>query len=344
MILVGDIHLGENEYFPEFIDYQTKELERVVNYAIENESETIWFAGDIFDNRQSINFKTFKRARTIFEKLKDTNIKVIISVGNHDVFHKNSNDIASPELIFGEFKNFVIIKNVPQQIIVEDTKCLFIPWINKENHDESLKIIKESDAKYAFGHLEINGFELVKGMVCKEGFSQSLFKKFDAVFSGHFHLKNLKDKIKYIGSLIQINWNDFGDRKSFYDFDLKNEEITEIPNEREIYKKIIIDENFDHPPISDYQDCFVKVFINCDTESKTDKWVAKLLENVISYEIINNSIILDDIKNLQVENEDFIEILKGFMEEQENMLDEDKEMVVEMLTDVYNRIKKGMAV
>ena len=50
------------------------------------------------------------------------------------------------------------------------------------------------------GHLEISGFEMMKGMKSEHGYDKSIFTKFDSVFSGHFHHKSDDGQIYYLGS------------------------------------------------------------------------------------------------------------------------------------------------
>ena len=63
------------------------------------------------------------------------------------------------------------------------------PWINSQNTISSENIIKETDTSICMGHLEIIGFQMLKGLVNENGLDKSIFRKFDSVFSGHFSYK-----------------------------------------------------------------------------------------------------------------------------------------------------------
>ena len=52
-------------------------------------------------------------------------------------------------------------------------KALFIPWINPENEKETFDLVNSTQAEIAFGHLDINGFEMHAGMVESHGHDKS---------------------------------------------------------------------------------------------------------------------------------------------------------------------------
>jgi hypothetical protein len=57
---------------------------------------------------------------------------------------------------------------------------------------KSLDFIKNTKALYLGGHLDIAGFEMMKGTSQPHGMSADLFDRFDGVYSGHFHTKSSK--------------------------------------------------------------------------------------------------------------------------------------------------------
>ena len=68
----------------------------------------------------------------------------------------------------------------------------FLPWINKENYDESMKFIETVSSPILVGHLELNGYQVMRGMKFSGGLDAKIFQRFEQVLSGHFHTKSQK--------------------------------------------------------------------------------------------------------------------------------------------------------
>ena len=79
-----------------------------------------------------------------------------------------------------------------------------MPWINADNTSHTMKMLKTSDAQICMGHLEINCFEMQKGMVMDHGWDRQEFKRFDMVMSGHYHHKSDDGQVFYLGTPYEI--------------------------------------------------------------------------------------------------------------------------------------------
>ena len=208
--IIGDLHFGKKEDHDIFVKYQIQSYLKVIESIKKQGIKTIILAGDICDNRKYITYTTLQ---IIKKHIIDPELNYIIVVGNHDAYYKNTNKLNAPKELFGEFENVTIIDNEPKEIIIDKDKCLFVPWMNKENSEICMKFIKKSNAKYCFGHFDINGAQMTKGILCGSSLRSDYFKKFERVFSGHFHLTQEIGNIIYIGSMCQLDWNDYGDKK-----------------------------------------------------------------------------------------------------------------------------------
>ena len=82
-----------------------------------------------------------------------------------------------------------------------------------------------------FGHFEIAGFTMHRGMTSEEGLSRDLFRKFEFTFSGHYHHKSDANDIYYLGNPYQLTWQDYGDPRGFHLFDIDSKELTFIQNQ-----------------------------------------------------------------------------------------------------------------
>jgi len=233
----------------------------------------------------------------------------------------------------------------PMEMELEGVPCLFIPWINKENSDKCLSAIEKSKADFCFGHFEINNFEMVKGIKCRNSMSGNIFKHFKGVFSGHFHLKAKKGNIKYLGSLFQLNWNDYGDDKGFYVFDPKNPKMKFISSDYDIYVKLYIDDDFKFTDdLSAYENRILKIYINRKLSKKEDIFLTKIMDDAMSFEIIDNTIILDQIEDIEIKEEDVMEILKEFAEVNKDSIHPDlRDDAIELIKEAHHKIITGVA-
>ena len=96
--------------------------------------------GDAFDSRKSIDYQSLEWAKeVVFDRLKTRNVYMI--VGNHDCYYKNTNNLNSPTLLLQSYENVKIYSEV-SEVIIDNLKVLFIPWINAENFESSINSIK----------------------------------------------------------------------------------------------------------------------------------------------------------------------------------------------------------
>ncbi len=215
ILIIADTHWGCRNDSQAFYPYMHNFFSEVVfPYIDKNNIKHFIHLGDLVDNRRQINIQTAKKLREdFFEPLSyriKNGLKADIICGNHDVFHRQTNDINSlKELIEGKYN--INLYNNPQEI----GNILFLPWISQENREESLKVIEKSQARYCMAHLELKGFETQKGIISTHGDDPKIFERFDKVLSGHYHTRNHNNNINYIGSCFQFNWGDYTNDSGF---------------------------------------------------------------------------------------------------------------------------------
>tara|TARA_B000000565_G_scaffold251329_1_gene224893 strand:- start:419 stop:1114 length:696 start_codon:yes stop_codon:yes gene_type:complete len=203
--LITDTHFGARNDHEHFNTYFHKFYEDIFfPYLKEHNIKTCIHLGDVMDRRKFISFKIAKDFREKFCETFVTNgIDVHMIVGNHDTYYKNTNDVNSLDELIG--KRYPSIKIYKEATTVEfDGFPIFlIPWINATNYSKTIDAMNETRATQAMGHLEIKGFEMNHNMRSETGMDKSVFSKFEAVFSGHFHKKSDDGHIFYLGHLIK---------------------------------------------------------------------------------------------------------------------------------------------
>jgi len=333
--LITDQHLDGRKGSLAFWNFWQKFYDNVFFPTLKKQGvETIIDLGDTFDNRKSMDFNTFQRAKVnYFDKLKD--YKVHMLIGNHCTYYKNTNRINSPELLLEQYENIRIYSR-PEHIRLGSKQFLMLPWINSENKEEILRTIEDSDADIVCGHLELTGFEVTPGMRMDHGMDPAPFKKFDRVWSGHFHHRSKKGNIQYLGNPYQMFWNDYKDTRGFHIYDTETNRLTPINNPYEIFQKLYYNDT-EHQEIDYdlYKDCFVKVIV----EEKKDylqfeKVIDKLYDTgVHEIKIIESLVGSDEGVDDDIEIKDTMTLLSEYVDEVE--LTVDKQKLKNLLNTLY---------
>lgn len=320
--ILGDTHFGVRSDSPNFLKLQDKFYTNVfLPYLIENDIKVVWQLGDMFDRRKYINFNTLAESkRFFFQPLQDAGIEIHTLLGNHDLYYRESLSVNSTGLLLGEFTNLHIYDKMTKWD-VDDTSIDIIPWICKENVEEAFEFIRDSKSDLCFGHFEILGFSMYKGMESHDGLSGNLFAKYEGVYSGHFHTKSDKENIHYVGTPYEMTWSDYNDQKGFHIFDTETRQTEFIKNPytmfiRHEYNDELVD--YDTIDIVQFQQKYIKIVVVKKTDYyKFDQFLKKLYESN-TYEIK----ILEDLSDFSegvvdtstISIENTLEVLEGYVD------------------------------
>lgn len=240
LTLISDIHLGVKNNSEDFLNDIKKFFATDLCDVIEKEnSDYLVIAGDLFDNMQTINILVKYTAIEIINNLlnKFKTLKIIILIGNHDVYYKNTLEVTSVGM-FVKFDPRVEVVTQIKKFSFGDCKAVLVPWLieggrNKAIFDKIIQKYKDTNEKQfdlCIGHFNTIGFEVVRGVVSKHGYEVNDFKAFETVFSGHYHIRNKKDNFQYLGCPYEITWNDWGDKKGITVFDTDTKQTTFYEN------------------------------------------------------------------------------------------------------------------
>jgi hypothetical protein len=198
-----DLHFGlksnselHNADCLEFIHWMTLK-------AKQEGCEVCLFLGDYHNNRSTMNIKTMQYAIKGLEHLNDNFEQVYFIPGNHDLYYRDRRDVQSVEWA----------RHLPNVEICNDwvTKgnVTIAPWLVGDDHKKLARL----KGQYLFGHFELPGY-LMNAMV--EMPDHGEIKRddltgFNHVFTGHFHKRQTKRNITYIGNSFPHNYADAGD-------------------------------------------------------------------------------------------------------------------------------------
>jgi len=347
--LLNDTHFGARSDSPAFIKYFNRFYDEIFfTYLEENKITTLIHLGDVVDRRKFINFNTAHNFQNKFwKRLWEMKIDTHIILGNHDTYYKNTNSINSMQQLITTFDgvNEPFIYEKPKTVEFDGLPILFVPWICPENEEESLKAITESQAQICMGHLEVKGFEMHKGHFQDHGLEMDLFKRFEKVYSGHYHRKSDNGTIFYLGTQYEITWSDYQCPKGFHVFDTNTRELTRIPNPISMFKKILYNDkvnSYSTMDISEYENCFIKVIV----EEKTDvnqfgDFIDRLHNEIHTNEVnvIEDSYNINSTADVNIvdQGEDTLSFLQNYINSLDTKLDKNK--MNSIVKDLYSEVQ-----
>jgi len=334
--IVTDIHIGARGDSRVFHEVQRKFFQEVFfPYLDEHNITTVFDLGDTFDRRKYINYVSLQRGKEfLFDELAKRKIDFHALIGNHDTYYSNVNDVNSMNLLLQEYPTFKLYQDLGEHLTLGSTKFLMLPWISKENAEKNLEIVANSDANILMGHLEVKGFEMMKGAVCSHGLDMSVFKSFESAFSGHFHHPSRYGNVEYLGSPYEMTWSDYNGSRGFHVFDTETREIIKIENPNRVFFKIDYDDekwtvedvaNFD---VDRYKDTFVKVIVKNRTNAYLyDLFMSRLSEcGAVDVKAIDDNLNLETagVDEILDETKDTTEILHNYIDSLDTTIERQK--------------------
>lgn len=332
--VLNDTHCGIRNSSEIFLENAaTFYKETFFPYCLENDITQILHLGDYYDHRKFVNFKAMNHNRKHFlEPMRKYGMKMDIIPGNHDTYYKNTNDLNSLKECLGYYINEIHIVMEPRVMEYGSLKVALLPWINNENYEESLEFIKNCKADWLGGHLELNGFEMLRGVKNTHGMDHTIFSRFEQVLTGHYHTASQQDNVWYLGSQMEFTWNDAGDKKHFHVIDTESREITKVHNPHTLFEKILYNDeqmSYNDYNVSGLTNKFVKVVvINKNDIFSFDRFIDRIQsENIYELKIAENfSEFLGD--NVEVDEnvnfDDTSEIVDSYIDGVDTDLDKDR--------------------
>ena len=333
--IITDQHFGARNDSTHFLDFYEKFYSEVFFPTIEsNGIDTVLILGDTFDRRKYVNFFTLKRAKQMFfDPLFNRGIQIHMLAGNHDTYFKNTNEINSVDLLLSEYAISLNVIDGPTEIYVGPHKICMMPWICADNYEDSMTMLKDTDADICMGHFEIAGFAMYRGMPSEGGLDRGIFRKFSHTFSGHYHHKSNNDDIYYLGNPYELTWQDYNDPRGFHIFDLDTHQLDFIQNPHKMFHRIIYDDKeqtikeIDNMDLKPYTNTYVKVVvINKTNPYLFDKFMNNLYNvNPADITIAEDFTELNEDDTLVDEAEDTLTILNKYVDGiTEESIDNDK--------------------
>ena len=204
-ILINDIHFGK---FNDSIDHNERILkffDFVLQIAKNRSIDDIVIQGDYFENRHQYNGLTLDYALKGIHRL-SKNHKVTMIKGNHDLFYRDRRDI-SPLNSYRDINNVRVVEYYD----IQDDE-MYVSWIvNPEEFDEVVEISKNRCIRHIYGHFEFSSFKMNENYKMKHGYSHRSLSHIEKIFTGHYHKRQERDNIIYVGNPFAFDYSDAND-------------------------------------------------------------------------------------------------------------------------------------
>lgn len=315
VVMITDLHFGSHNDHPvhafhleKFFDWFWGEMDRLDHKVILN-------LGDTMDVRTRISYPAmYQLKHHLLDPVEKSGSTMHTIVGNHDAFGRTSLDMTAKVLM--EDKVGMRVYDEPADITLPDGSVIgMIPWIHKNNIDQITEYLKNTPAEYIFGHLEVSGAQMMRGIACDHGQDSSLFNRFKAVFSGHFHHKNTYGNIHYIGNIRHMNWGDYGETRGYTVFDTDTGEFEIFENPYSPFVKYHYDDvDYSYEDLSyldevNLENMLVKVIVvRKNNPYYLDRYVQKLTDRgAYSVQVVEHDSVEFSGNDGEVEQEDIKE-------------------------------------
>ena len=333
-LILGDLHFRKCKSKEES-DYRMNVIDFISAYLKENRIDHVIQLGDFFHDRKSIDISLYNEIINMFEMRFNTLKTFEVVLGNHDVYFNNRNDIHSLRMLEDKLSYIKVISEPEYSDVYNFT---FLPWLNADNSDKFKEVLNHKN-KYCFGHLEINGFEMMRGILAKDSLEISSFKHFDIVFSGHYHLTQDKGNITYVGSVFQNDFGDYNDVKRFFVLDQVKDTIEEVKIPFIFFDKIIInnEKDIDDCKIENYKDKNIQVVLNIPSSIKRENFISKISEALTNYNVIDNSQLCSEKIEISAD-EDLNNIFTDYISQNKEYDERKKESLQNLFLETYKKV------
>lgn len=198
-----DIHYGMKNNNRDHNDSCERFIKWIIEESKSRNIKTCIFGGDWHHVRAAINISTLNYSVSGLQLLNDYFDNVIFILGNHDLFYRDKYEIHSIPYIT-QFPKIKIIDKITE---IQD--IAFVPWLVGDDW----KSVPSIKSKYMFGHFELPRFYMNAAVEMPDHgeLNSEHFKNQLQVFSGHFHKRQNKGKIWYIGNAFPHNYSDAWD-------------------------------------------------------------------------------------------------------------------------------------
>jgi len=340
--ILSDTHFGCRSDSRVFIEYFRQFYETIFfPYLLKNNITEIIHPGDLMDRRKFCNFYTLQCVRDmLIDPMRKHGMTMKVILGNHDTYYKNTNDVNSVKCLFQDSKDVIQWYESATTIKLDGVDVCVVPWICSDNMKESFEEINRTTADICIGHLELTGYQHIRGHSFVGGTDPALFDKFKMVLSGHFHYRQTRGNIHYLGTPYEMMWNDYEVPKGFHVFDPITSDLEFIENPYKMFHRLVYNDkenNYDQFVVdSSLTGKYLKVIVAAktkpfmfdrfiDTLYSVDPGKVTVVEDMTAYDTVENE--------TMDESQDTVSLLGSYIDQLE--ISEDKQRLKTIMQELY---------
>lgn len=243
-IIMSDFHLKTSDHLGKIIldeglnsrllDRITK-IKIVVDRAVEEDIESIFILGDIFDRLNPVEILK----KSLIEALSQAlihDIKVYILLGNHDTDLNYHNLMGEQQLITSilgaDAEAFVVVSEptILKGKLIKGLPVLLLPWLGSERMVAVIKDLKEPH--FIMTHLEARGAQIQEYQTKCAPVDPDDIKE-HIIVSGHMHkYQKIRSNWTYVGSIQRMDFAEAGDKKGYLFGNGADIDFVELPDKQ----------------------------------------------------------------------------------------------------------------
>lgn len=219
-IVFSDIHFYQNanksrilensrySWFQQQLDIVEHDI---FGYAKKNNVDTVFFGGDLFEDKNRISQNVYNDVWDLFEKL-SKDFRIILNIGNHDIYNIKFDSSLKP------FSNIVEVVSYPKDFEIGNSLMRVIPFGLADGDSLKLPADKKYDRVMLLTHEDISGLKWSaynKAFLTSTPLKREIFGDWDIVFNGHIHYPQDLKNIVNIGSCMRHDFGEADDKKRF---------------------------------------------------------------------------------------------------------------------------------
>lgn len=335
-LILSDLHHGHNnsEFF---LNYELGLFDWFKGIIQFMQLDSVFILGDIHDKQMTVNTKVSNLFAKKHEELSGLVKNYVVLAGNHDCYYKTSNAITSLPLF---------VKNVATLVETEPFQlgnCFFIPWISPENAEKIKGFVSEHNSpdNYLFAHLEASGFKNGAITTKHDQLYVSDYGKYKKVFTGHYHAKQEKGNMLYVGNCFQKTFGEL-ERKFVHVLDTDTGDIVEIENTNDIFRKVSVADKLESEEIREaVEGCkgkIVKLYIDSVDFDYINKVEMLMTEEQPERIDVKTKNFVESFEDVEIDNSTEEEMNKQFLETIEYSSKEEQETVMGKFNEFWGRI------
>lgn len=349
LAIISDTQIGaRNDYVP-FLENNKRFFKEVFFPKLKEAGvQHVVHLGDLVERRKFINFNTAKHIQDDFlHPFYGYGLTLHWILGNHDIYWRNQSNVNAAELLLGTLyyasRNYFHFYSTATEVQFDEAhpKMLFVPWIVDSNRAATMKLIQETDAKILMGHLELQNFETQQGIKSREGLDPSILDKFEVVMSGHFHIRQAKNSIYYVGSFAEFSWSEYGTEHGFHIFDTHTREIEFVKNPFSVFQKVWYDDSSEVPLFPDPATIKGKIVKLIVTSKKNQSLFDSFYSHLESSQPLDITTVEDhlnvhliDDENIISDTKSTLDIMREFAQQSNNIVNTEK--LDRLFVDLFN--------